>query len=168
VGGGGASRALDWGWEAVEAAVNGKQELRRRSGEVESLGKRLVSKMGACKCKSKFTRSSRTCSGSRRRHGRESRSWRARRHAWRLGRRRRDMERQGRVQRGVGSGGTGAGEARGVAEPPELFRLKCASHRYTGDPNSTHFKRNNPLVCRVTARYHHGSTGLKQIYLARR
>jgi hypothetical protein len=46
-----------------------------------------------------------------------------------------------------------------VAEPPELFRLKCASHRYTADINSTHFKRNNPLVCRVSARYNHGSTG---------
>jgi hypothetical protein len=56
----------------------------------------------------------------------------------------------------------------GVAEPPELFRLKCASHRYTVDTNSTHFKRNNPLVCRVSARYNHGSTGSKQVYLARR
>jgi hypothetical protein len=55
-----------------------------------------------------------------------------------------------------------------VAEPPELFRLKRASHRYTGYTNSTHFKRNNPLVCRVTARYNHGSTGSKQVYLARR
>jgi hypothetical protein len=48
-----------------------------------------------------------------------------------------------------------------VVEPPELFRLKCASHRYPGDINSTHFKRNNPLVCRVSARYNHGSTGSK-------
>jgi hypothetical protein len=55
-----------------------------------------------------------------------------------------------------------------VAEPPELFQLKCASHRYTADTNSTHFKWNNPLVCWVTARYNHGSTGSKQVYLARR
>jgi hypothetical protein len=55
-----------------------------------------------------------------------------------------------------------------MAELPELFRLKRASHRYTGNPNSTHLKRNNPLVCRVTARYNHGSTGSKQVYLARR
>jgi hypothetical protein len=55
-----------------------------------------------------------------------------------------------------------------VAEPPELFRLKCANHRYTADINSTHFKQNNPLVCRVSARYNHGSTGSKQVYLARR
>jgi hypothetical protein len=55
-----------------------------------------------------------------------------------------------------------------VAEPPELFRLKCASHRYLADTNSTHFKRNNPLVCRVFARYNHGSAGSKQVYLARR
>jgi hypothetical protein len=46
-----------------------------------------------------------------------------------------------------------------VAEPPELFRLKCASHHYTGDTNSTHFKWNNPLVCRVTARFNHGYAG---------
>jgi hypothetical protein len=55
-----------------------------------------------------------------------------------------------------------------VAELTELFRLKCASHRYTADNNSTHFKRNNPLVCGVSARYNHGSTGSKQVYLARR
>jgi hypothetical protein len=55
-----------------------------------------------------------------------------------------------------------------VAEPPELFRLKCASHRCPADTNSTHFKRNNPLVCRVSARYNHGSTGPRQVYLTRR
>jgi hypothetical protein len=55
-----------------------------------------------------------------------------------------------------------------VAEPPELFRLKCASYRYTADTNSTHFKRNNPLVCRVSARCNHGSTGSKQVHLTRR
>jgi hypothetical protein len=46
-----------------------------------------------------------------------------------------------------------------VAEPPELFRLKCASHHYAGDINSMHFKRNIPLVCRVTARFNHGYSG---------
>jgi hypothetical protein len=55
-----------------------------------------------------------------------------------------------------------------MAEPPELFRLKCASHRYTAIVDSTHFKRNNSLVCRVSARYNHGSSGSKQVYLARR
>jgi hypothetical protein len=48
-----------------------------------------------------------------------------------------------------------------VAEPIELFRFKCVSHRYTADNNSMHFKQNNPLVCRVSARYNHGSTGSK-------
>jgi hypothetical protein len=38
-----------------------------------------------------------------------------------------------------------------VVEPSELFQLKCASHRCPADTNSTHFKRNNPLVCRVSA-----------------
>jgi hypothetical protein len=30
-----------------------------------------------------------------------------------------------------------------MAEPSELFRLNRASHRYPGDTNSTHFRRNN-------------------------
>jgi hypothetical protein len=55
-----------------------------------------------------------------------------------------------------------------LAEPPELFQLKCANDRYAAGINSTHFKRNNPLVCRVSARFNHGSTGSKQVYLARR
>jgi hypothetical protein len=55
-----------------------------------------------------------------------------------------------------------------VAEPPKLFRLKCASYRCIANTNSTHFKRNNSLVCRVSARYNHGSAGSKQVYLARR
>jgi hypothetical protein len=55
-----------------------------------------------------------------------------------------------------------------VAEPLELFQLKCANDRRTIAISLTHFKRNNPLVCRVSARYNHGSTGSKQVYLARR
>jgi hypothetical protein len=46
VGGGGASRALDRGWEAAAAAVDGEQELRRRSGKVESSGKREEVRLG--------------------------------------------------------------------------------------------------------------------------
>jgi hypothetical protein len=53
-----------------------------------------------------------------------------------------------------------------VAESPELFWLKWASHCYLADTNSTHFKRNNPLVCRVSTRCNHCSTGSKQVYLA--
>jgi hypothetical protein len=55
-----------------------------------------------------------------------------------------------------------------VGEPPELFRLKCVNDHRTTAISLTHFKRNNPLVCRVSARYNHGSTGSKQVYLARR
>jgi hypothetical protein len=54
--------------------------------------------------------------------------------------------------------GLGPGQC-GRTNPLELFRLKCASHHYTGDTNSTHFKRNNPLVCRVTARFNHSYIG---------
>jgi hypothetical protein len=60
----------------------------------------------------------------------------------------------------------GLHEEKVVAEPPELFWLKCANDRYAAVINSTHFKRNNPLVCRVSAQYNHGSTGSKQVYLA--
>jgi hypothetical protein len=91
----GAAGALDRGWEAAAAAVNSEQELRRRSGEVESSGKREVSKIGVCKCKSKFTRSSRTCSGSRRRHGHAGAAAGDRQGAWRLGRQLRDVEGRG-------------------------------------------------------------------------
>jgi hypothetical protein len=58
--------------------------------------------------------------------------------------------------------------SRSVAEPPELFQLKCTNDRYTAGIILTHFKRNNPLVCRVSARYNHGSTGSMQVYLVRR
>jgi hypothetical protein len=44
-----------------------------------------------------------------------------------------------------------------VAEPPELFRLKCANDHRTTAIRLTHFKRNNSLVCWVSARYNHGS-----------
>jgi hypothetical protein len=47
--------------------------------------------------------------------------------------------------------GGGEGFKGDVVESPKLFQLKRASHGYTGDLNSTHFKRNNPWVCRVTA-----------------
>jgi hypothetical protein len=116
VGCGAALGALDRGWEAATAAVDGEQNLWRRSGEVESSGRGKAVQMWVWECKSGFMGNSRTCSGSRRRHGRESRSWRAQRRAWRLGRRRRDVERQGGVQRGVGSGGAGAGAGRGTEE----------------------------------------------------
>jgi hypothetical protein len=46
VGRGGALGALDRGWEAAEAAVDGEQELRRRFGEVESSGKEKQCKCG--------------------------------------------------------------------------------------------------------------------------
>jgi hypothetical protein len=116
VGHSGALGALDQGWEAAAAAVDGEQKLWRRSGEVESSGRGKAVQMWVWECKSGFVGNSRMCSGSRRRHSRESRSWRARRRAWRLGRRWRDVERQGGVQRGVGSGGAGAGAARGTKE----------------------------------------------------
>jgi hypothetical protein len=114
VGRGDALGAMDRGWEAAAVAVDGEQKLRRWSGEVESSGRGKAVQLWVWECKSGFMGNSRICSGSRRRHGRDSRSWRARQRAWRLGRRRRDVKRQGGVQRGLGSGGAGAGAARGT------------------------------------------------------
>jgi hypothetical protein len=48
-----------------------------------------------------------------------------------------------------------------VAEPPELHRLKYASPLSRAP---TYFKRCNPLVCRVSTRYNHGSTGSMQVF----
>jgi hypothetical protein len=47
VGHGGAARALDRGWEAAEAAVDGKPGLRRGSGEVGCSGKGKAVEMQA-------------------------------------------------------------------------------------------------------------------------
>jgi hypothetical protein len=71
VGHGGAARALDRGWKAAEAAVDGKPRLRRGSGEVGCSGKGKAVEMQACESKSGFVGSSRTCLRSRRRHGHE-------------------------------------------------------------------------------------------------
>jgi hypothetical protein len=114
VGGGGASRALDRGWEAAEVAVDGKSGLRRGSDEVGCSGKGKTVQMWLRECKRECTGSSRTRFKSRRRHVSESWCWRTgggRGSSWRL---RRDVEERGVGQRGVGSGGAGAGAAQGA------------------------------------------------------
>jgi hypothetical protein len=48
-----------------------------------------------------------------------------------------------------------------VAEPPELFRLKCASHRCPADTNLTHFKRAKASLPRaIQPRYNRIEVGL--------
>jgi hypothetical protein len=69
MGRGGAVCALDRGWGAAVAAVDGEPKPRRRSGEVWWLEQGKVSEMSVCKCKSECARSSRMCSGYRRRCG---------------------------------------------------------------------------------------------------
>jgi hypothetical protein len=102
VGGGGASRALDRGWEAAAAAVDRKPGLRRGSSEVESLGKRKAVKMHVCERKSESVGSSRTSSRSRRRHGRAGAAAGNRQEAWRL---RATAARCGAARRGPARGG---------------------------------------------------------------
>jgi hypothetical protein len=68
VGGGGATEALDQGWEAAEAAVDGEQELRRSSGKASCTGRRRRSRMGVRECKSESVGSSGMYLKSRRRH----------------------------------------------------------------------------------------------------
>ena len=43
----------------------------------------------------------------------------------------------------------------GVAEPPELSRLKCAGHHHKDNTGSNALQTEQFLVCRVTSRYNH-------------
>jgi hypothetical protein len=70
VGGGGAAGALDRGWEAVGAAVDGEPRQRRGSGEVWSSGKRKAVEIQVRECKSESVGNSRMCFKSRKRHDR--------------------------------------------------------------------------------------------------
>jgi hypothetical protein len=66
VGRGDAVCALDREWGAAVAAVDGESKSRRRSGDVWWSEQERMSEMCVCKRKSKWARSSRMCSGSRR------------------------------------------------------------------------------------------------------
>jgi hypothetical protein len=66
---GGATGALNRGWEAGGAADDGGQELRRSSGEAWRSERRKRSRMGVRECKSESVGSLGTCFKSRRRHG---------------------------------------------------------------------------------------------------
>jgi hypothetical protein len=65
----GALGALDRGWEAAAAAVDGEQKLRRRCGEVWCSGEEMAVEMQMRESKRECVGSSRTCSGSSRRRG---------------------------------------------------------------------------------------------------
>jgi hypothetical protein len=69
VGRGGAVCALDQGWGAAVAAVDGEPKSRRRSGEVWWSEQERMSEMCVCKRKSECARNSRMCSGYKRRCG---------------------------------------------------------------------------------------------------
>jgi hypothetical protein len=69
VGDRGSAGALDRGWEAAEAAVDGEPRQRRGSGEVWSSGKRKAVEMQVRECKSEAVGNSRMCFKSRKRHG---------------------------------------------------------------------------------------------------
>jgi hypothetical protein len=112
--GGGAVGVLDCRWEAAEAVVNDEQELRWSSSKASCSGRRRRSRMGVRECKSESVGSLGMNFKSRRRHGERELLLASRRHTWTLGRRRRNVEEQGEGQRGVGSGGRGAGAARGA------------------------------------------------------
>jgi hypothetical protein len=68
VGGGGATGALDQGWEATEAADDGEQELRRSSDEASRSGRRKAMQMWVRECKRDCTGSLGMCFKSRRGH----------------------------------------------------------------------------------------------------
>jgi len=54
-----------------------------------------------------------------------------------------------------------------VAEPPELFRLKCTGYHHKGNTGSNALQTEQSLVCRVTSRYNH-RFWIEQAYPARR
>jgi hypothetical protein len=85
VGGCGAARALDRGWEAVEAAVDGEQELRRSSGGAARSGRRRVVQMWVRERKRECTRGSRMYFKSRRGHSERELLLSSRQRAWQLG-----------------------------------------------------------------------------------
>jgi hypothetical protein len=114
MGRGGAVCALDRGWGAAVAAVDGEPKPRRRSGEVWWSEQGKVSEMSVCKCKSECARSSRMCSGYRRRCVASKLA--RRREAWQLGRRRRDVGKAGAGQRGVGKAAARQRRMRGMAQ----------------------------------------------------
>jgi hypothetical protein len=97
------------------AADDGGQGLQRRSSEVRWSGKELAVEMQSRESKRECVGCSRMCSGSRRRRGRAGAGAGGRQESWRLGRRRRDVERQEQASARLGSGGVGAGAARGTA-----------------------------------------------------
>jgi hypothetical protein len=68
VGHGGALGALDRGWEAAWAAVDGEQKLRRRSGEARWSGKEMAVEMWVRELKKKCIGSSRMCFELKRGH----------------------------------------------------------------------------------------------------
>jgi hypothetical protein len=82
VSGGGATGALDRGWETVEAADDGEQELRRSSVGASCSGRRKAVEMQVRECKSEFVESSGMCFRSRRGHGHAEIAAGNRRGAW--------------------------------------------------------------------------------------
>jgi hypothetical protein len=68
VGDGDAICALDRGWEAAWAAVDGEQKLRRRTGEARWSGKELAVGMWVREHKKKCIGSSRMCFELKRGH----------------------------------------------------------------------------------------------------
>jgi hypothetical protein len=126
VGRGGALVALDRGSEAVWAADDGGPRLWWRSGEGWCSGEEMAVGMQSREDKKECVGSSRRCLGSRRRRGCAKTGAGGRRESWRLGRRRRDMERQEQASAGRGSGGAGIGAACGTVRAARGGR--CSAH----------------------------------------
>jgi hypothetical protein len=99
---------------AEEAADNGEPRQRRSSGEAWRSERRKRSRMGVRECKSESVGSSGTRLTSRRRHGEGELLLASQRRAWRLGRRRRDVEGRGEGQRGSGERRAWRWRARGA------------------------------------------------------
>jgi hypothetical protein len=136
VGCGGATGALNRGWQVAEAADDGGQELQRSSGKAWRSERRKRSRMGVRECKSESVGSSGMCFKSRRRHGerelllasRRARGTRGDGGATWSGEKRASV---GRVSGGRGAGGgtwrEGGGQAQRETERGRGWRLKIGT-----------------------------------------
>jgi hypothetical protein len=106
---------LDWGWETAGAADDGEPRQRQCSSGVWWSGKGNPVEMHFYESKESVG-SSRTCLRPRRRCGRAGAGAGGRQESWRLGRRRRDVERQEQASARPGRRRARRRRARGTAQ----------------------------------------------------
>jgi hypothetical protein len=114
VGRGGALGALDRGWEVAAAASTASRSCGGGPARCGARERKCQWKCRCVKARGSAWEALGCARGSDEGVVMQEQELASRRESWRLGRRWRDVERRGESQRGVGSGGAGAGAARGA------------------------------------------------------